>query len=265
MTSPDPIRLLEDPQMAASLRGDLVHASTASVQGLDHGVGLVGLKAAIAAEAAAASTAATGGSLAKIAIAVALLGGGAAAVWGATRGDRDDVQVPTKAASVDPTPARGPAKAVAPDLDEPDLEERNADAIGERAVEPELEPVVAEDPIPEEEVAPVRPQRPRKMVKPEPTDPANAADRVLREARLVADAREALGSSPSKALSLVTAAAKEFPRGQLVEEREAIAIRALAKLGRTEAAQSRADRFLARFGSGPHAEAVRRAIGESAQ
>jgi hypothetical protein len=271
MTS-DPIRLLDDPQAAAALRGDLTHASAATVQGLDHAAGIAGLKVVIAAETAAAGTAAAGaGSLAKIAIVVALVGGGAVAVWAATRGDGATAPEPVQAAST----AKSRAEADAPRAEPaPVPEVVRTDVQRTAELEPPTQlPVAApepeeEEPLPEPEPEPAaashRHRTAGKGHKAAHPDVA-AADRVLREARMIADARAALGSSPSKALALAQEAAREFPRGQLVEEREAIAIRALAGLGRTQAANTRAERFLARYGSGPHAEAVRRAIASTAQ
>lgn len=97
--------------------------------------------------------------------------------------------------------------------------------------------------------------------RPEPsTEPG--IDDVLREARTVASARASLATDPRKALRLAEEAEKDFPDGQLVEERRAIAIRALAALGRMDEARDRATGFLARFGRGAHAKAVRRAIAE---
>ena len=97
------------------------------------------------------------------------------------------------------------------------------------------------------------------------TQPAEpSVDDVLREARMVAQARASLAKDPSRALELTEQAEEEFPQGQLVEERRALAIRALAALGRHEQARRRADEFLARFGRGAHAEAVRRAVAPEA-
>jgi hypothetical protein len=265
MTS-DPIRLLDDPQVAGGLRGDLAHASAASVQGLDHGAGLAGLQTAIAAEAAAATGAATGvGSFAKVAIAILLVGGGAVAVWGATRGN--DVATPIKAAStVDEGAPVGRESPPAPKV-EPVQLVVSPDALTRPA--PDVAPAPEEEEEEEDVVdggeAPAKVHRPRAAKGPKAAAEADATGRVLREAQLVSDARDALGQRPSAALSLVQDAAREFPNGQLIEEREAIAIRALAKLGRTEAANARAERFLARYGSGPHAEAVRRAIGQTSE
>ena len=259
MTSSDPTRLFDDPQVAASLRGDLAHAKAATVQGLDHAAGVAGLQAAIAAEAGAATGAASGMStFSKVAIAILLIGGAGVAVWGATRGH--DVVEPevASATSIGDASPRAPSIEPAP-----------APVVEPTPVEPPAAPVVvADEPTPEEEdasedVESAKVSRPRATKLRKPVAEGDATDRVLREAQLVADARDALGRDPNAALTVVQQAAREFPNGQLVEEREAIAIRALAKLGRTEAAQARAERFLARFGSGPHAEAVRRAISPS--
>jgi hypothetical protein len=259
MTSSDPTRLFDDPQVAASLRGDLAHAKAASVQGLDHAAGVAGLQAAIAAEAGAATGAASGASsFSKVAIAILLVGGAAVAVWGATRGH--DVVEPEVASATSVGDAAPHARSI----------EREPAPVEPTRIEPAAAPVVIANepaPAPEEDASEddtdaskVSRSRATKVRKAVPE--GDATDRVLREAQLVADARDALGHDPNAALTLVQQAAREFPSGQLVEEREAIAIRALAGLGRSEAARARAERFLARFGSGPHAEAVRRAIGD---
>lgn len=260
MTS-DPIRLLDDPQTAASLRGDLAQANAAVVEGLDHGAGLAALKAAIASEAAAASGASGGaGVLGKIAIAVLLVGGGAAAIWAATRTDANEAEPSVKAASTVGEARRAPDPEPKPAIVPPIVEAPTT--VSDVEDEPAPVPTPEEDDAAEvaspEPVAKV--QRPRAKQ----GAPADAADRVLREARMIADAREALAARPGVALSLAHRAAREFPQGQLVEEREAITIRALVKLGRTDAARARAERFLARYGTGPHAESVRSAIAASA-
>jgi hypothetical protein len=261
MTPSDPTPLFDDPQVSASLRGDLAHAKAASVQGLDHAAGVAGLQAAIAAEAGAATAAASGAStFSKVAIAILLVGGAAAAVWGATR--EHDVVEPQVATATSVGEAAPRARSIEPEpapVEPTRIEPAKAPVVvaNEPALAPEEEEEDASEDTESSKVSRPRATKVRKAV-PE----GDATDRVLREARLVADARDALGHDPNGALTLVQQAAREFPSGQLVEEREAIAIRALADLGRSEAARARAERFLARFGSGPHAEAVRRAIGE---
>lgn len=66
------------------------------------------------------------------------------------------------------------------------------------------------------------------------------------ERALVDRARTALTrGQPAAALEALDSHAKTFPRGRLTEEREALAIDALARAGRTQEAATRADRFRA--------------------
>ncbi len=60
-------------------------------------------------------------------------------------------------------------------------------------------------------------------------------------------AQSALATDPVRALALANQHASEHAAGQLREEREAIAIEALAKLDRTTDAKARFDRFVAAF------------------
>jgi hypothetical protein len=55
---------------------------------------------------------------------------------------------------------------------------------------------------------------------------------------------------------------RRFPDGILLQEREALTISALAELGRSSEASARARAFLRAFPQSPHAERVRRAVGE---
>lgn len=80
------------------------------------------------------------------------------------------------------------------------------------------------------------------------------------EARLLLQARRALATDPARALELADAHARRFPRGTLAQEREVLAVRALAALGRHEQARARAARFEARYPGSTHLAAVRRAV-----
>jgi hypothetical protein len=80
---------------------------------------------------------------------------------------------------------------------------------------------------------------------------------------LLARARAALPTAPARALTLADEGQRRFPSGIFVEEREAIAIQALAALGRDAAARQRGTRFLLAHPSGPHTDRVRRAIAAS--
>lgn len=72
------------------------------------------------------------------------------------------------------------------------------------------------------------------------------------EFALLRDARQAIVTQPERALRLAELHAQRFPAGMLTQEREAIAIEALAKLGRDAQAQSRARIFLKAHPGSPY-------------
>lgn len=81
------------------------------------------------------------------------------------------------------------------------------------------------------------------MRSPAPPAPV-ASEAVAAERALLDSARVALANGePSQVLALTERHEKEFPRGRLVEEREALMIRALVKLGRRDEARERGARF----------------------
>lgn len=76
-----------------------------------------------------------------------------------------------------------------------------------------------------------------------PQDGTLAAERAILDV-----ARTALGRGDgARALEAVDRHGREFPRGQMAEEREAIGVQALVKLGRKEEATARGARFRKRF------------------
>lgn len=85
-----------------------------------------------------------------------------------------------------------------------------------------------------------------------PTNPELSA----REAALLARARAAVERDAALALDLTAAHEREFSAGLFAQEREVIAIDALLHLGRSEAAQSRAARFVSTYPSSPHRHRV---------
>lgn len=72
------------------------------------------------------------------------------------------------------------------------------------------------------------------------------------EFALLRAARQAVAAQPERALSLTEEHARRFPQGMLAQEREAIAIEALAKLGRGAQAQARAQTFLKAHPGSPY-------------
>jgi hypothetical protein len=249
--SVDPRRLFEDPSFSAKLRADLATATDAGVTGLDVAAGATRLSSAVAAEpiaTGAATGAATGGASVTGKVLVgALAVGGLVGFW-TVRGDEAPAVHRSEAAvHVQPAheaPAEGPPVIV---VEEPDLEEQRLDEDVEE-LELELEP---------DEATP-SPVSKRRAV---PGRRASAAPDHRREAELVARARRALATDPDQAWRLTRQLGKEFPNGLLVEEREALAIRSLAALDRKPEALRRARAFLVDHGEGPHADAIRRAVG----
>jgi hypothetical protein len=84
------------------------------------------------------------------------------------------------------------------------------------------------------------------------------ASQLREEASLVRQAREALrGGEASRALGLLDEAQRTIPGGALGQEREALAIEALARSGQRAAAAARAAEFLRRHPTSPHAAQMR--------
>jgi hypothetical protein len=80
------------------------------------------------------------------------------------------------------------------------------------------------------------------------------------ETSLLRDARLALNGDPAGALALTEQHRREYPNGGLAQEREVIAITALARLGRTSEARSRAERFRSSYPTSPYIDRVDRAV-----
>jgi len=88
---------------------------------------------------------------------------------------------------------------------------------------------------------------------------APTADSVREELRLLRRARAAVGRADyAAALFPIGEHARRFPDGKLAEEREALRVKSLAGLGRTEQARRAAARFEARFPNSVLSPAVSR-------
>jgi len=134
-------------------------------------------------------------------------------------------------------------------------------------------PLVASLPqvAPEPALAPVSPDADAASTAPAATKPARRhgasvssgrrlgdnEDTLALEARLLSRARAVMESDPAQALQLAEQHSARFPSGALSEEREAIAIKALRRLGKEEPAARRQARFLARYPESPHALSLR--------
>lgn len=125
-----------------------------------------------------------------------------------------------------------------------------------------------EPPAPPSSLPPALPP-PRERAAPAPVPSASgsaapaaapSAPRVVRaapspevsELTLLREAQAALAGNPALALSLARRHQELHPRGMLSEEREVVAIDALARLGQTSAARARAERFNKHYPSSAH-------------
>lgn len=75
-------------------------------------------------------------------------------------------------------------------------------------------------------------------------------------------AQEALASDPSRALAMADELAQLFPSGEFVQERETIAVEALARLGRKDDAIQRGRQLLRRFPRTPYAARLEKVVGQ---
>jgi hypothetical protein len=116
----------------------------------------------------------------------------------------------------------------------PPAEPSAAVATGERASPP---PTVA--------VAPARPE----------VAPSDVESRRIAAARALKRA-----GRTREALAALDGIARDLPNGELVQEREALAIEALLTLGDRAAARQRATTFIQRFPGSPHTATARRAL-----
>lgn len=116
-----------------------------------------------------------------------------------------------------------------------------------------------------------RTRPPGEPVRPSPSTPPtlsvatfpdeNARSQHDAESRKVATARNLMRSGqPRAALVALEEARSDFPNGELSQEREALAIETLRVLGESAEARRRAEAFLARYPTSPHAAIARRAL-----
>ncbi len=81
------------------------------------------------------------------------------------------------------------------------------------------------------------------------------------EVSLLEEAERTSRSDPQRALDLTERDATRFPSGALVQEREVIAIAALAQLGRMDDARTRANQFFRAFPGSAHGPRVAALLG----
>jgi hypothetical protein len=97
---------------------------------------------------------------------------------------------------------------------------------------------------------------------PDAVKPA-ASSQETTEGALLHAAHAAIADNPSRALALTAEHVRRFPSGMLVQEREVIAVEALARLGRAGEARARAAAFFATYPSSAYRHRVDDALGSS--
>lgn len=228
-TEQDPPRLLDDPSVVPSLRAALEEAQAVAPG-----------PAALGAVGSGVARAVRGAALKKVVLALVVAGAGLGAVLMRPAGAPVESALLRDAGAVE-------------DADAGAVEDVDAGAVGD-AQAADASPV---DQAPTLDAGATRTTRPRAV----PTDtgpPAVAAPlrdapaRPEEEIVLLERAESALGNDPAAALALTQILEQQYPQGALAQEREAIAIEALAKLGRREEAQVRLRRFLAAHPESPH-------------
>lgn len=122
-----------------------------------------------------------------------------------------------------------------------------------------IPPDVQPGPMPPQRVSDAKPS----VVDPAPVEEAvrarqERASRLREESRSLGDARAALRrGDAASALEKLDALGGQFPEGVLAQEREVLAIEALARAGQRAAASERAMAFLQAHPTSPHATKVR--------
>jgi hypothetical protein len=223
----DPVRLRDDPAMSELLRKDLGIAKEHASVRYDVEAGL----AALARKTGPGGGSSGGGpSLKTIGAVSTIAGAGVAIVIVAIVASRPNDEPPSEPRTEELAPPETPREVTE--------ESPRAEVETTEVVEPEVAPVRQ----------PVR--------EADPPDP-------LAEAREIAEARRSLASDPAHTLAIVERHRRTYRPGLYREEREALAILALDRLGRSGAARPRAQRFLARFPASAFRERIERIAGAS--
>ena len=149
------------------------------------------------------------------------------------------------APAADVTPASEPAHRARPTVRAPALRDVVADDTSDGELLRPKAPAPA-------------PKNPRGDVRAEA-----AHEDLTMETADIARLRSVSQSDPARGLALAQDGARKFPQGFFSQEREAIAIRALVRLGRVREARARAEHFLSAYPRGPAAESIRASVGLS--
>lgn len=250
--SSDPIRLRDDQAIPEWCREALLDEASASGPGFDEAAGLASLRGAIAAEGTVPAArdrvspwlARSIGGVAAVVAAGAVI---AVSSW-STQSTSPPPQAPAVAHESPVSPETPPAPA------EPGI------AAAEQGITVEsLPPAPIAPPSTKPLATPSVSAKPSGAKQVESAVKAPTAADPLEETRHLAALRRLAEHDPEAAITFAAEGDRRFPRGILGEEREAIAIACVARLGRADEANRRAVRFLKNYPESPFAPSVRRA------
>jgi hypothetical protein len=276
MSERAPIRLRDDPAVARALRADLARAAARPPVAYDVAAGLarfeqaqrIGVSAGGSGAASSVATGVNGGTILGAALKGALLGvvavGGATLVEPRPPAGSPGPQSVEPAVSVAHTAAARPAppttsaRSIVPaSLDAakpPGLREAGRDGGAPRTT-PAPAAVATSDPIGASVFTDV----------PAPAAPASGGDALAAEMEHLARLRALGDRDPAQALALAAEGSRRFPTGLFAQEREAIAIGALVRLGRVPEARARAAAFVASYPRSAFVERIQKISGIGAE
>jgi hypothetical protein len=176
------------------------------------------------------------------------------------RGAEPGVPRAAAAASGETLAARVPGAAPSAEADRAPA--RSADLARDVSANPAP---AGPSPTAAEQGEPIAGPRTREFPRPTPGDTgASLSDGTVLETEieLLKQARSALAPDPLQAFALTERCRGQYPNGAFAQEREYIAIAALARLGRTSDAQARASLFRRRYPSSAYLPRLERLLGE---
>ena len=240
----DPVRLLDDSSLPDLLREDLTEAVNQPLAPMNMALGLASLAAAIHAGGGGAMASSASATAKAAALAHgswwggALIGFGAglvaaAAIWFA----------PPLSSPPAPSPAPMEAAPPAPMFVKPGANNASRGPL------PASPPPRAPSAI----LAPT----PAFTAGPSASAAAEPVDGPAEELALLVRIKQQAAGDPAAVVALVDEGHRRFPHGSFYQERESIAILALAQLGRGGEARARAQRFLVAHPQSPYAERLR--------
>jgi len=124
-----------------------------------------------------------------------------------------------------------------------------------KPAQPKLQPSASEQPVPEPSQVSDEGAKPAEAALEAQPKPAHGAPKPS-EASLLGQAQRALKSDPARALAITREHKRLYPAGALSQEREVIAIEALARLNRKGSAQEKANQFSQKYPESAHQQKV---------